>query len=40
MFSYAAATGHFIVQDMDSEEIIGKLEKVLMYGICGYGKGE
>ena len=40
MFSYAAATGHFIVQDMASEEIIGKLEKVLMYGICGYGKGE
>ena len=38
MFSYAAATGLFVVHDMDSDDILNKVERILKHGICGYGR--
>lgn len=37
MFSYAAATGLFIDHAEDPETVLGKIEGILRYGICGYG---
>ena len=40
VFSYVAATGLFEVHDIDTEEIMEKLDRIMRYGILGYGRGE